>query len=201
MSSFSLYSISQINFSQIVSDGKKWVFENNQNLLETNLPIITLIATQTLRDSSLVFSALWAGVSFIGVKVYYNNQKEDEVKQVNEKKESETRAAEAKKEIVSLKIQLLISYLYLNLEEMQKVFMGYEVGGKGEKLKEGEYSEKQERFIKACKTLRLSSEAVQNIWVTYPNKGDVGLRDALLCNLIPTEMKAYLTKELKLDLS
>lgn len=199
MSSLSLDSISQIDFSQMVSDSTKWVFENNQNLLETTIPLITFIGGRNIGNISILFSGLLAGCSFIAVRFYYHAQKQMEAKLVNEKKEREAKSAEIKKQMVSEKIQLLISYLFLNFEQMNKIFQGYEENEKKEKLKEVEYAEKKKAFLGACETLGLSHEAVQNIWAKYPIEHQESLRDRMLINLIPHQMKQYLIEELQLD--
>ena len=122
-------SVSQRDFSQIMTESISWPFERKENFFSALIPLITIIATKKMSEISIIPTLLIAAGSFAWFRLYLNNQS------INEVKEKKIQA-----ENLSQKIQLLSSYQPLDLTEMQKTFRGYELDDKGVKINQEEYT-------------------------------------------------------------
>ncbi|NGX52114.1 MAG: hypothetical protein KR126chlam5_00408 [Candidatus Anoxychlamydiales bacterium] len=175
--------VSERGFSQVVEDSLKWPLESKENLFSVIVPVITIIATQKMSQISIIWSLLVASGAFSWYRLYLNNQSGNEVKEKRIQKETFIR-----------KYNLLTTYLPLDYTEMQKVFIGYELNEKDEKVKNEHYFQRQKGVLEACKTLSLEPQALENVWKSFPEKSvdsvdQFAARCRMLLDLMPCELK------------
>lgn len=176
----------QKDYSQIVTDSISWPFESKENFFSCIIPVITVIATQKMSETKFIFSLFMAAGSFAWVRLYLNNQSSNKVK---EKKSFDDNLAQQH--------QLLGSYLPLGFAEMQKVFLGYELDEKKERVNVEYYSKKNTSFLEVCKAFKLNPEAVENVWKSFRGTGveSTESRFRMLSDLMPEEMKKQMNSK------
>ncbi|NGX48919.1 MAG: hypothetical protein K940chlam5_00514 [Candidatus Anoxychlamydiales bacterium] len=175
-------SVSQRDFSQIMTESIGWPFERKENFFSALIPLITIIATKKMSEISIIPSLLIAAGSFAWYRLYLNNQSSNEV--------IEKKSLEEKGE----KYKLLASYLPLGYAEMQKVFIGFELNDKGEEINREYYFPRRRGILEACKTFNLDPDSVENIWKSFPktavdSQDQFDTRVRMLLDFMPNEKK------------
>ena len=175
-------SVSQRDFSQIMTESISWSYESKENFFSIIVPLITIIATKKMSEISIIPSLLIAAGSFAWFRLYLNNHGSNEI---IEKKSLEEKGK---------KYKLLASHIPLGYIEMQKVFIGFELNAKLEKINQEYYSPRRRGILEACKTFNLDPDSVENIWKSFPEMAVDSLdqfnaRARMLLDFMPNEMK------------